>query len=338
MKRAGGLCALVATLLLAGCIPTGAPSERDGYGPPHRIEPDVSSLTPEPPVWEAHPADAATIDVAGGTYTAQPGDTLHGIGEKTGVGWEVLARANGLTPPVSLTPGQQLTIPAGHYHIVKGGESGIAIARAHGVHWTEIVALNGLADPYVIHTGQRLLLPSGMSHAEAFPGPQDAMEARAAAFNLDDVVQGGGEPAMDAGVKPTRLTPSPKRPLPPTVAVAEPRHFTDGTFAWPLRGNLVARFGGGSHGIDIAAPAGTIVDASASGVVAFVGQVAGYGGTAILRHGEGWLTIYSHIAHISVTRGETIRRGEAVGITGGPALHFEIRQHKVPVDPLRKLS
>ncbi|MBU6207835.1 MAG: LysM peptidoglycan-binding domain-containing M23 family metallopeptidase [Alphaproteobacteria bacterium] len=353
MMRRGAPLLLLA---LAGCIPPGAPLLQSKTPPPSptRIAPDAE-LTPEPPVWEAHPADVSTIDVTGGTYTVQHGDTLHSVGEKTQVGWEVLARANNLTLPVNLVPGQQLTIPAGHYHIVRSGESGIAIARAHHVHWTEIVALNGLTEPYVIHTNQRLLLPAGDSHASLppvaapatqppasiapKPPAQDAMEARAAAFNLDDVVQGGGEPAQDAGAQvPRHQHPTLLSPLPATSPVPEPKHFSDGTFAWPLHGSIATRFGGNSHGIDITAQPGSIVNAAASGVVAFDGPVAGYGGTIILRHGDGWLTIYSHLARISVTRGEAVRRGSAIGISGGADVHFEIRQHKTPIDPMRKLG
>jgi murein DD-endopeptidase MepM/ murein hydrolase activator NlpD len=297
-------------------------------------------MNQERPVWEAHPAEGNVVDVPGGTYTAQTSESLRAIGIKTGVGWETLVRANGLTPPYMVAAGTTLTVPAGRYHIVKAGESGIAIAKAHNVHWSEIVALNGLDEPYVIHTDQRLMLPAGNATPRTDEPKLDPnIEARAAAFNLDDVVLGGGEPAQNPDAKPSSEKPTPQRPLPPTTPVAEPKQFTGGTFSWPLKGSVVGRFGaGGNRGIDISAPAGSIVDASANGVVAFVGQVAGYGGTVILRHGEGWLTIYSHVAKISVTRGAQVRRGSAIGLTGGGNLHFEIRNHKAPIDPMRKLG
>lgn len=328
-------------LALSACIPPGVPPRTSTpAATTPRIEPDLDTINQERPVWEAHPAEGNVIDVPGGSYTVQPGDTLHSAGLKSGVGWETLARVNNLPAGEKLTPGMVLTVPAGRYHIVKAGESGIAIAKAHGVHWSEIVALNALAEPYIIHTDQRLLLPTGSApRSPAEPKPDPNIEARAAAFNLDDVVVGGGEPAQDAGATPSREHPTPQRPLAPTTPVREPQHFSDGKFGWPLQGSVTSRFGaGGNRGIDIAASAGSIVDASASGVVAFVGQVAGYGGTVILRHGDGWLTIYSHIAQITAVRGAQVRRGGAIGITGGSALHFEIRQHKTPVDPLKKLE
>jgi len=341
-------------LFVSACIPPSAEHPPlVGVQPPSmnaqgRVEPDYSAINQERPVWEAHPAEGNVVDVPGGTYTVLPGDTLRSIGIKSGVGYETLMRVNQLPTSSAISPGMQLTVPAGRYHVVKAGESGIAIAKAHGVHWGEIVALNGLTEPYVIHTDQRLLLPAGsasgvMSGAPPsvpLPPPADdrALEARAAAFSLDDVVVGGGEPAQDMGSRPSTEKPTPQRPLAPTTAVSEPKHFSGGTFSWPLTGNVVGRFSSTNHGIDISAPPGNIVNASANGVVAFVGQVAGYGGTVIMRHGEGWLTIYSHVAKISVTRGGQVRRGQAIGITGNSNLHFEIRSHKAPVDPLKKLG
>ena len=336
-------------LALSGCIPPGGEYQSGGYTP--RIEPDIASVNQatvnqERPVWEAHPAAGDVIEVPGGTYTVQQGDTLRSIGIKSGVGYETLMRVNELPSAAAIRTGMQLTVPAGRYHVVRAGESGIAIARAHGVHWSEIVALNALAEPYVIHTDQRLMLPAGSAAPSLTPvhEPQREpkldpnLEARAAAFNLDDVVAGGGEPAQDVNAQPSREKPTLQRPLAPTVAVAEPTRFTGGAFSWPLNGSVVSKFSAANHGIDIAAPSGSLVNASANGVVAFTGQVAGYGGTVILRHGEGWLTIYSHLNRISVTRGAQIRRGQAIAITGGGNLHFEIRSHKTPIDPLKKLG
>ncbi len=353
MKRIGA--SLTLALLLTACIPPSAerPGRQSAPTPAPRIEPDMASIEATPQVWEAHPAAGDVIDVAGGTYTVQQGDTLRSVGLKTGVGYETLARANGLTPPYALPPGTQLTIPAGRYHIVKAGESGIAIARAHGVHWAEIVALNGLTEPYVIHTDQRLLLPMGLTHTPSAtphlptePKLDPDLESRAAAFNLDDLVSGGSEPAQDTNAKHSprepQEHPTPQRPLAPTTPVADPGHFVGGGFNWPLNGSVVGKFGaGGGHGIDISTTPGSLVEASASGVTAFVGQIAGYGGTIILRHGDGWLTIYSHVAKVNVTRGAQVRRGQVIGVTGNEGsgrLHFEIRQHKTPIDPLKKLG
>lgn len=358
MIRRAALLAL--PLALSGCIPasTEHPGREHAAPTPPRIDPDMASIDSTPQVWETNPADSSVIDVPGGTYTVQSGDTLRSIGLKTGVGWEMLAHVNALTPPYAVPPGTQLTVPAGRYHIVKAGESGIAIARAHSVHWAEIVALNGLTEPYIIHADQRLLLPSLAGAAAATgrdagtaptavaqPKLDGDIASRAAAFNLDDLVSGGSEPAQPSSArapKPPHDSPTLQRPLPPTTPVAPPRHYVGGGFAWPVNGDVVGKFGGGGgQGIDISVPAGSQIQASATGVTAWVGSIANYGGTIILTHGDGWITLYSHVAKASVTRGAQVRRGQVIGVTGGAGsgrLHFEIRLHKSPVDPLKKLG
>ena len=69
----------------------------------------------------------------------RPGDTLRAIGAMTGAGSEAIAMENDLAPPYTLRPGQQLRIPAGRYHRVAAGETGIGIAHAYGVDWGEVV-------------------------------------------------------------------------------------------------------------------------------------------------------------------------------------------------------
>ena len=127
-----------------------------------------------------------------------------------------------------------------------------------------------------------------------------------------------------------------------------------GIFAWPLEGNwpVSSRFGprpspGGigstNHmGIDISAPIGTPILASAAGTVTQVRNTdqGGWGLFVIIDHGGGYQTIYAHNSRNSVSVGQTVVQGQVIaeiGSTGtstGPHLHFEIRRNGVPVDPL----
>jgi lipoprotein NlpD len=222
-------------------------------------------------------------------------------------------------------------------HIVKPGDTGIAIARAYAVPWSRIVEANGLTDPFILSVGQRIRIPGAEAPAE------QTMEARAAAFKLDiEDILTGGEPAQTAGSS----LPAPSTgPLPAGVAVGEPSLFTGG-FIWPARGNLTTRFGPAgegeiNQGIEIATGPAAPIRASSDGVVAFVGNnVAGFGGMILIRHGNGWITAYGRAASTSVTRGQTIKRGDVIGATGsgtGPKLYFEMRKNRVPVDPIKQL-
>jgi len=334
---------LLAPLMLAACIPNEAVPAR-GETPPPRLDADASAveLVEAEPVWTAQQVVANAQSVAGSTYVVQPGDTLRGIGNRSGAGSEAIARANGLAPPYALRAGQRLSIPGGRYHLVAEGETGIAIAAAYGVPWSQIVAVNGLESPFVLRRGRRLLLPGNT------PTRAPDLEQRAAAFRIDiDDVLTGGQPAA-AENAPVAVASSQPRPLPTNVPIAQPASFT-GRFAWPVKGKLLSRFGPGesgakNNGIDIGVPAGTPIRATADGVVAYAGdRVAVFGGLVLINHGSGWVSAYGHASRVDVVRGQKITRGQIVGLTGDtgyasqPKLHFELRKDRVPVNPIPQL-
>jgi murein DD-endopeptidase MepM/ murein hydrolase activator NlpD len=340
----------LALVLLAGCIPRAPgprsyepqarePSRQDRRTTP-RIDADLGS-TPEPrPAWEARPVRADAQRVAAGSYTVRSGDSLRLIAIKTGAGSEAIARANALAPPYTIHPGQQLAIPGGRYHLVREGDTGIAIARAYGVDWGRLATANDLTEPYILRGGMRLLIPDA--------GPE-TIEERAARFHLDiDDILTGGQPALSNTGKPAKPSASPTRVLPATAAVAAPTRLSS-AFQWPVRGSVVKRFGPGASGerndgIKIAVPLDTPVLAAADGVVAYVGSdIPALGGLVILRHGEGWTSVYGHASQLLVRRGQSVKKGQMIALSGNsgfadrPEVHFELRQGRTPVDPVPRL-
>ncbi len=122
---------------------------------------------------------------------------------------------------------------------------------------------------------------------------------------------------------------------------------------WPVRGTISAGFGqrmdpfsgeGAFHpGLDISAPAGTDVEATADGIVFYAGPDSGYGNEVLIDHGYGIKTKYGHLSKIYVVVGQEVRRGQgigAVGMTGkttGPHLHYEVLVQETPVNPFKFL-
>jgi murein DD-endopeptidase MepM/ murein hydrolase activator NlpD len=308
-----------------------------------RPSPPAVAVPAPPPAWEARKAADSAVEVKASSYTVATGDNLGRIADKTGAGIEAIARANGLAPPYPVRIGQRLAIPAGRYHRVQRGQSGIAIARAYGVEWSRIVDLNQLQPPYMLREGERLLIPGKAEVASM------SMEERAAAFRLDiDDLITGAEPAATAKAPPAKPVTSPRKPPAPTVPVAEPAVFA-GRFAWPLRGRILRPFGTigdgrRNDGINIAADKGTPVVAAADGVVAYAGNgIAIFGGLILIRHGDGWITAYGNCGALLVARGQAVKKGQTIAKSGDtgyvtePQLHFEVRQGRRPVNPVTML-
>ena len=96
-------------------------------------------------------------------------------------------------------------------------------------------------------------------------------------------------------------------------------------------------------GIDYGAPAGTRVRATADGHVTFVGRKGGYGNVVIVRHPNGYETLYAHLSAFSqgIRHGRRVAQGEVVGFVGstglatGPHLHYEFHVNGVHQNPMK---
>ncbi|MFS0771099.1 peptidoglycan DD-metalloendopeptidase family protein [Sphingomonas sp. 1P08PE] len=330
-----------AVLLAAGLTVAlqGATAQREENG-------GAPSSTTEFPAWEARTVVADARTVSDQVVLVRDGEGLLGIAAETGASAEAIARANALSWPYALRTNQRLKIPGGRYHLVRPGQSGIAIARAYGVDWSRIATINALAEPYILRAGSRILIPS-----PAIGSPLSRAAERAAAFRLDvDDILTGGEPAQIPRQPPARAAVHASRPLSATAVVAPPVRLAAGGFTWPVAGGrIVRRFGAGgtgerSNGIDIAAPLSTPIRATADGIVAYSGSgIAALGGLVIVRHGGGWTSVYGYANRLLVTRGQSVKRGQRLALSGDsgsaerPALHFELRRGRVPVDPVTML-
>jgi len=127
-------------------------------------------------------------------------------------------------------------------------------------------------------------------------------------------------------------------PGPAALAMLQPvAGRRSGTFGLRRVINGVARNPHG--GMDIAAPAGTPVVAARAGRAVDAGEYLFLGRTLVLDHGQGLLTLYSHLSAIDVAPGDAVAAGAkigAVGTTGrvtGPHLHFSVYLNATSVDP-----
>lgn len=119
------------------------------------------------------------------------------------------------------------------------------------------------------------------------------------------------------------------------------------TYSWPLIGRIIngyrapgSPYGRGHRGIDIAAPVGTAVKASAPGVVAFAGSVAGALWVSI-DHPDGVRTSYGYLSSTVVAKGDLVTRGQVIAASGLghpgapiPHMHFGARFGGAYIDPM----
>ncbi|MEW8987456.1 MAG: peptidoglycan DD-metalloendopeptidase family protein, partial [Bacillus sp. (in: firmicutes)] len=109
----------------------------------------------------------------------------------------------------------------------------------------------------------------------------------------------------------------------------------DGSLTWPTVGGYISSpmgyRGGKMHkGIDIARPSNLTIKAADNGRVVSAGWDGAYGNKITIDHGNGMRTVYAHLSSISVGSGQTVAKGQAIGVMGstgdstGVHLHFEV--------------
>ncbi len=97
-------------------------------------------------------------------------------------------------------------------------------------------------------------------------------------------------------------------------------------------------------GIDFKSPYGNPVYSASAGRIIVAGQQGGYGNMVEIDHGFGITTRYAHLSNITVDVGDTVSKGEKVGLVGstgrstGPHLHYETRIDGEATDPMRFLQ
>jgi murein DD-endopeptidase MepM/ murein hydrolase activator NlpD len=187
------------------------------------------------------------------------------------------------------------------------------------------------AMPAVVHSG---------THASAQTAEEQPMDSERTAKELS---------LGTRRIASSLLTHSPKREL---------RNAAEGKgtkkLLWPIEGgNFVRGFGYVRKvrkdlphlGVDIAAKVGTPIHAAADGIVAYANdELKGYGNILFIVHPDGAVTSYAHCSKLLVKPGQQVHAGDVIakvgstGLSKGPHLHFEYRQHGRPTNPMAKFD
>jgi lipoprotein NlpD len=261
------------------------------------------------------------------------------------------AVASPARPPAPAVAAQAAPQPAPDgFYVVKRGDTLYSIALDHGADYREVAQWNGLDDATKINVGQLLRVQPPQDRrtevgAARVPGP---IESRPIDAVPQAQGQGQGDGAARTEPKAVRLPYSKENAaLVSREGAAEAKgdaRADTGGFVWPAKGKVIAGFSEPrSKGIDIDGKAGDPVVAAAAGRVTYIGTgIPGLGKLVVIKHDNGFITVYAHNREIVVKEHQAVARGEKIAELGAtdadrPKLHFQIRKGSAPVDPMRYL-
>ena len=245
--------------------------------------------------------------------------------------------------PAAAAPAPVQPAPDGFY-VVKRGDTLYSIALDHGADYREVAQWNSLDDATRISVGQLLRVKPAEDRrtqvgAARVPG---RIESRP----IEAVPQGQGDGATRTEPKAVRLPYSKENAamVGREGAATDAKGADAGGFVWPAKGKVISGFAEPrSKGIDIDGKPGDPVVAAAAGRVTYIGSgIPGLGKLVVIKHDNGFITVYAHNREILVKEQQAVARGEKIAELGAtdaerPKLHFQIRQGSAPVDPMRYL-
>jgi murein DD-endopeptidase MepM/ murein hydrolase activator NlpD len=230
-------------------------------------------------------------------------------------------------------------------YVVREGDTLSGIAKMFGVSTNTILWANDLKRSSALKVGQTLtILPvSGVRHTVK-SGDTLATIAKKYKGDLEEIKEfnelGDGAKLASGmvivvphGVIEAAPTPALKKP----ILAGGPA--INGYFARPLSGGLRTQAIHGYNAVDLAAPQGTSIFASAAGTVIIAkdyGWNGGYGNYVVIKHDNGTQTLYAHMRSVQTSVGAVVAQGDVLGTVGntgrstGPHLHFEVRGARNP--------
>jgi lipoprotein NlpD len=216
----------------------------------------------------------------------------------------------------------------GHYkwYTVKRGDTLFAIAWRYGLKYKRLALWNGISKPYTIYPGQQLRLYRPLVRSRL--QKTGVKTATMAASSRKRSATGHQEKTYTVNRKLVKNRDNVTNSI---------------SWRWPASGKVIKSFAhasGGKKGIDIAGTPGQRVAAASAGRVVYSGSgLIGYGQLIIIKHNQTFLSAYAHNRKLYVKQGEYVKSGQKIAELGKsgtdrPKLHFEIRRHGEPVNPL----
>lgn len=269
-------------------------------------------------------------------YKVKKNDSLWGIARKFSTSHKLIIRANQITGPDQIREGKEIFVPNrnGYFYSVKKGDSLEKIGNASKSSVAVIKAQNP-STVKMLKAGEKIFIPDGVEHKKIEIAKN--VKSRNAKDAKTPVPADSDDNRKTARIKETPVSRTPKM-----------------AFIWPLKGRITSGFGTRSdpfsgkkrfhNGLDISAEIGTPVKAVADGEVIFSGWKDDYGNLIVLRHKNGYVSVYGHNSELKVEEGAEVKQGDLISLSGmtglatGGHLHLEIQKYQTPLNPLRMLK
>lgn len=225
----------------------------------------------------------------------------------------------------------------------KSGDTVLAVAARVGISPDTLTQVNQLSSQ-TLTPGRRILVPP-VDGTLVPIDPNQSLDLLAQTFRVDpDVLRRINGLSADGKLPNQLFIPAVKTDAITPAPAGDPSSGRERVvrFIWPTQGVITQTFWQYHPGIDIANDTGTPEIAADGGKVVWAGW-GDYGIYVELDHGNGFQTIYAHMSKVLVSVGQTVVKGQLLGLMGatgratGPHLHFEIRFHGVPQNPLELL-
>jgi len=232
------------------------------------------------------------------------------------------------------------------YYSVKRGDTLYSIAQEHGVDQRDVMQWNGLDDPTRLRVGQQLRVRPPLAAVASPVAVVDPERATAQVGSARIIGRVESRPLDSLPPLPPRAPAKPElarmEVMPPRVELEKSAAPSGtGQFIWPVKGKVLAEFAEPRRkGIDIDGKPGDPIVAAAPGHVTYIGSgIPGMGKLVVLKHDNGFITVYAHNRNILVKEKQAVARGQKIAELGStdserPKLHFQIRKGAAAVDPL----
>ncbi|WP_299591724.1 peptidoglycan DD-metalloendopeptidase family protein [uncultured Tateyamaria sp.] len=248
---------------------------------------------------------------------------------------------NAQPTPVATTPATAPLPQTGQEpirHRVERGETAFTIARLYQVPAKSLAEWNGLGADFAVREGQFLLIPvARVAAPDRNAAPADNSTTAPGAGTPTPLPPSSAKPLPeDDTANPPAATPDPDKPVADVGQASAPAQ--SGDMSLPVQGTIIRDYAKGrNEGIDIQAAPGTAVSAAAGGTVAAITKSAEGVPIIVVRHPDNLLTVYANVTDVTVAKGDTVSRGQAMAKlrdTDDTAyVHFEVRDGFDSVNP-----